>query len=179
MNQQAFDPENELPEEVTDVNYDPWRDVAIRFRQDGGVDASPSQIDSAISSLHDVLKFAGENGMTQGEIERFFAEDAGLPLTSRQVNTLIDIMAFDFGLVFDDGSDSVFLDEAFGHVVKSPEGRVGIEDEGPGDKTTYDEDAKEGFWSAPEVFSESTTIKKNEKVLHQFIKNILTEQLKD
>jgi hypothetical protein len=178
MNQQTpFDPEGEVAEEVTDIKYDRWRDLAIRFRQDGRVDANPSQIESAINALHKALEFAGERGMSQGEIEKFFVEDVGLRLTPTQVNTLIDIMAFDFGLVYDDGGDKIFLDvidEAFGHVVKSPEGHVGIEDEGPGGKTTYDEDAKEGFWSAPEVFSEAKKKGPSKKAAKGWVKGTKT-----
>lgn len=45
--------------------------------------------------------------------------------------------------------------ERFGEPLPKEQQTVGIADEGPGGKTTYDEDPKEGDWNNPKVFREA------------------------
>lgn len=46
------------------------------------------------------------------------------------------------------------LSERFGEPIGKQIATVGAADEGPGNKTTYDEDEKSGDWDDPDVFSE-------------------------
>lgn len=58
------------------------------------------------------------------------------------------------------------LRERFGHHVKMDADTVGIADEGPSGKTTYDEDPVSGEWEDPEVFREN---------LRLFVHGVLNE----